>query len=114
MRSISSARAFASIGTPMFSFRIVRSRSSSCTTLTSLASVNSRLQKVIVTWCSALCGAANNDVRDRGASLLRRGRSVIFVSTHSGNSIQTGIFSRLPVGSITETAPSPRFGLRTT
>jgi transposase len=33
---------------------------------------------------------------------------------HSGNSIQTGIFSRLPAGSMTQTAPSSRFGLRRT
>ena len=48
MRSIRSARAVASIGTTSFSFRIIRSRSFSCTTTTSLASVNSRLQKVTV------------------------------------------------------------------
>lgn len=49
MRSIRSARAFASIGTTSLSFRIIRSRSCSCTTTTSLASVNNRLQKVIPT-----------------------------------------------------------------
>jgi hypothetical protein len=48
MRSIRSARVAASIGTPSFSFRIIRPRSCSCTTTTSLASVNSRLQKVTV------------------------------------------------------------------
>ena len=53
----------------------------------------------------------SNEVRDRRASLLKRGRSVIFISAHSGNSIHTGIFSRRPVGSMIETAPSPRFGL---
>jgi hypothetical protein len=52
-------------------------------------------------------------VRDRRASLLKRGLSVIFISAHSGNSIHTGIFSRRPVGSMIETAPSPRFGFRT-
>jgi len=46
--------------------------------------------------------------------LLRCGRSAIFISEQSGNNIHTGIFSRLPVGSMTETAPSPRFGLRIT
>src|ERR1700736_1462742 len=49
MRSISSARAFASIGTASFRFRISRSRSFSCTTAPSFASVNSCLQKVIPT-----------------------------------------------------------------
>ena len=47
MRSIRSARAFASIGTASLCFRIIRSRSFSCTTAPSFASVNSRLQKVI-------------------------------------------------------------------
>src|SRR5260370_22493642 len=47
MRSIRSARAFASIGTVSFSFRIIRSRSFSCTTAPSFASVYSCLQKVI-------------------------------------------------------------------
>jgi hypothetical protein len=57
MRSIRSARAFVSIGTASFSFRIIRSRNCSCTTMTSFASVNSRLQKVNptvvfrVVWC---------------------------------------------------------------
>jgi len=55
----------------------------------------------------------SNEVRERSASLLKRGRSVIFISAHSGNSIHTGIFSRRPVGSMIETAPSPRFGFRT-
>ena len=36
----------------------------------------------------------------------------ILISAQSGDSIQTGIFSRLPAGSMTQTAPSPRFGLR--
>jgi hypothetical protein len=49
MRSISSARAFASIDTASFRFGIIRSRSFSCTTAPSFASVNSRLQKVIPT-----------------------------------------------------------------
>jgi hypothetical protein len=47
MRSTRSARVAASIGTTSPSFRIIRSRSCSCTTTTSLTSVNSRLQKVI-------------------------------------------------------------------
>jgi hypothetical protein len=38
---------------------------------------------------------------------------VIFISAHSGNSIHTGIFNRRPVESMIDTAPSPRFGLRT-
>ena len=36
----------------------------------------------------------------------------IMISAHSRDSIQTGIFSRRPLGSMTQTAPSPRFGLR--
>jgi hypothetical protein len=48
MRLIRSARVAASIGTTSFSFRIIRSRSCSCTTTTSIASVNNRLQKVTV------------------------------------------------------------------
>ena len=48
MRSIRSARVAASIGTAALSFRIIRSGSFSCTTTTSLASVNSRFEKVIV------------------------------------------------------------------
>ena len=53
-----------------------------------------------------------DEARDRRASLPRCGRREILISAHSGNSIQTGIFSRLPAGSITQTAPSPRFSLR--
>ena len=54
-----------------------------------------------------------NEARDRRASLLRFGRSsVILIAEQSRDNIQTGIFSRLPVGSTTLTAPSPRFGLR--
>jgi hypothetical protein len=56
---------------------------------------------------------SSNEVRNRRASLPKRGRSEIFISAHSGNSIHTGIFSRRPVDSMIETAPSPRFGLRT-
>ena len=48
MRSIRSARVAAFIGRAAPSFRIIRSRSCSCTTTTSLASINSCLQKVIV------------------------------------------------------------------
>ena len=51
-------------------------------------------------------------MRDRRASLLKRDCSVIFIAAHSGNNIHTGIFSRRPVESMIETAPSPRFGLR--
>ena len=40
------------------------------------------------------------------------GCSEIMVLAHSGSSIQIGIFSRLPPGSKTQTAPSPRAGLR--
>ena len=47
MRSTRSARVAASIGTTSLSVRIIRPRSCSCTTTTSLTSVNSRLQKVI-------------------------------------------------------------------
>ena len=49
----------------------------------------------------------SNEVRDRRASLLKRGRSEIFISAHSGNSIHTGEFRRAAVGSMIETAPSP-------
>jgi hypothetical protein len=55
----------------------------------------------------------SNTVSDSRDSLLKRGRSAIFISAHSGNIIHTGIFSRRPVGSMIETAPSPRFGFRT-
>src|SRR6516165_120709 len=48
MRSISSVRVTASIGTATSSFTIARSRSCSCRTLTSLACVNNRWQKVSV------------------------------------------------------------------
>jgi hypothetical protein len=48
MRSIRSSRVAAFNGTVPFSLRIIRSRSCSCTTTTSLASVNSRWQKGIV------------------------------------------------------------------
>jgi len=49
MRSIRSERiAASSIDTASLSFSILKPRSCSCTTTTSLASVNSRLQKVIV------------------------------------------------------------------
>ena len=48
MRSIRSARTAASSGTAPFSFVISRSRNSSCISTTSLASGNSRLQKLIV------------------------------------------------------------------
>ena len=34
------------------------------------------------------------------------------ISAHSGNSIQMGIFVGLPARSMTQTAPSPRFGLQ--
>ena len=44
--------------------------------------------------------------------LLSCGRSAIWISAQSRDSIQAGIFSRLPVGSMTQTAASPRFGLR--
>jgi hypothetical protein len=48
MRSISSVRTVMSIGTVTSSFRIPMSRSCSCSTMTSLTSVNSCLQKGIV------------------------------------------------------------------
>jgi len=48
MRSIRSARTAVSSGTAPFSFAISRSRNSSCISTTSLASSNSRLQKLIV------------------------------------------------------------------
>jgi hypothetical protein len=43
--------------------------------------------------------------------LAYRGFEIV-ISAHSGSSIQMGIFSRLPAGSMTQTAPSPRSGLR--
>jgi hypothetical protein len=55
---------------------------------------------------------AIGEARDRRACLLRYGCAEILISAHSGNSIQTGIFSRFPAGSMTQTAPSLRFGLR--
>ena len=39
---------------------------------------------------------------------------MIVILAQSGKSIHTVIFSRLPVAPTTETAPSPRFGLRIT
>src|SRR5260370_5262243 len=42
------------------------------------------------------------DARERRASLLRCGRSVILISAQSDDSIHTGIFRRLPVGSMTQ------------
>src|ERR1700730_4497769 len=42
------------------------------------------------------------------------GSSVIAMAAHSGDSIHTVIFSRLPAASRTATAPSPRLGWRTT
>ena len=70
--------------------------------------------------CSAvpMDAATRADLIDLMARLLvavfheEGGRVQILISAHSGNSIQTGIFSRLPAGSMTQTAPSPRFGLR--
>jgi hypothetical protein len=53
-----------------------------------------------------------NEARDRSACLPRCGCCEIVISAHSGNSIQLGIFSRLPAGSITQTTPSPRSALR--
>jgi hypothetical protein len=48
MRPISSVRAVGSIGTGTSSLRITRSGNRSCSTMTSFASVNNRLQKIIV------------------------------------------------------------------
>ena len=56
----------------------------------------------------------SREVRLTRASLLRCGLSSILPSAESGNSIHTGIFRRLPMWSMTETAPSPCFGRRTT
>jgi hypothetical protein len=112
MRSIRSARVAASIGATSLSFRITRSRSCSCTTTTSLTSVNSRLQKVIAK-LAFLVEWWNYQRREGQKSILTQMHLLgdLYFGP-IGNSIQTGIFSRFPVGSVTETAPSPRLGLR--
>ena len=94
MRSISSARTVASIGTASFSFRIIRSRSCSCTTMTSLASVNNRLQKVIVNVVFSVvwCGQQR---RERQKSFLTQMRSLrdlhlgAFRQQHPHRNLQT-------------------------
>jgi hypothetical protein len=69
MRSISSVRVTASIGTVTSSSTIARSRSCSCRTLTSLSSVNNRMQKVSVNGVLNLLGLDTNETRLRRASL---------------------------------------------
>jgi hypothetical protein len=57
-------------------------------------------------------GGKSIRMSDRRASLLRNARSMSFILLRSGDSIHTGIFNRFPAWSMTDTAPSPRFGLR--
>ena len=106
MRSISSVRTLSSMGTTAFSFSITRSRSCSCTALTSLVSVN-------YCWAGGYRGSStgcnrveSKDARLRRDSLLRYACSAIVTAAHSGDNIHTGIFSRFPPGSTTATAPS--------
>ena len=57
-------------GQVLLSSRAIRPNSSSCSTMTSLAFVNSSWQKVIVAAILPACGESN-EVRERRASLLR-------------------------------------------
>ena len=59
--------------------------------------VNSHLQEVIVNLVRGGRRVASNDVRFRRASLPKCGFSVIVIAAQSGDSIHTGIFSRLPL-----------------
>jgi hypothetical protein len=87
MRSISSACALESIDTVTHS-GIVRSRSRNCSTLTSLASVNNRLRKVIV--------HAVLEVQQGGEQ---------FGETHKGLLIQKGLLHDVYVGGIRQQHP---------
>lgn len=61
-----------------------------------------------------MVGWISNAVRLKSASRLRSACSVVWMFAAADESIHTGIFSRLPAASTTETAPSLRLGLRTT
>src|SRR2546425_4568063 len=87
MRSISSIRSFASIDTVTHSGTF-RSRSCSCSTLTSLPSVNNRLRKVIV-----------HDVLE----VQQRGQQCC--ETQKGFLIQMGLLHDLYVGGIRQQHP---------
>jgi len=65
IRSITSARTFASMDTTTMSVRIVRSKSCSCTTLASVVFVNNRLQEVIVNLVRSrqACGKQRREVK---------------------------------------------------
>src|SRR5262252_8963638 len=65
-------------------------------------------------WFVVSSSGAIKDVRLERASLLRRGCATICTCDASGVSIHTGILRRFPAGSLIETAPSPRLGLRIT
>jgi hypothetical protein len=60
---------------------------------------------------SAIC-EESNDISERRDAMLRWTSSLTLIKVQSGNSIHTGIFRRFPARSMTETAPSPRSGLR--
>ena len=66
IRSITSTRTFTSMGTTTTSVWIVRSRSSSCTTLASVVFVNNRLQEVIVNLVRGgqACGKQRREVQE--------------------------------------------------
>ena len=57
---------------------------------------------------------ASSDARLRRPSLPRCGLSSISMSAQSDDNIQTGIFKRLPRGSMIVTAPSLSLGRQTT
>lgn len=56
----------------------------------------------------------SNDARFRRASLFKCGFSWMSTSAQADDSIQTGIFSRPPLESMTVTAPSPVLGQQMT
>ena len=69
-------------------------------------SANGRSRIVIVSTVFGVLGCEPiNKARDRSASLPRCGRPEIVIRAHSGSSIQTGIFNRLPPGSKTQSRP---------
>ena len=71
MRPTSSRRAVASIGTRTSSSRISRSISRRCRTITSLASANTPLQKVIVTVVIQQCGDHGRETQKRVPTQMR-------------------------------------------
>ena len=71
MRPASSRRAVASIGTTTSSSRISRSISRRCRTITSLASANTRLQKVSVTVVIQQCGDHGRETQKRVPTQMR-------------------------------------------